>query len=129
MDKYLVGFFLGTVFSYLWFHKVGPVRGFSKILESELGGKSSADWSLRLDNKMKNLEQRFHRLEADFVNQAVQGGSTEAAKNCLPPGHRRGEVIQLWREGRSPEEITRSTGLAKGEVELIISLKDHSLKA
>ncbi len=129
MGKYLVGFILGAAASWFWFYKLNPVRGFRQILSREMGKGDPFEWAHRLDRRMENFEQRCRRLEAKITYAVAETAGSVELNGHSRPGNRRGQVIRLWKEGCSPEEIIRTTGLAKSEVELIISLKDRRLKA
>lgn len=113
MGYTLLGFLIGVAVSWFWLYKLSPARRFQHILSQETG-KNSFDEQLQpLFQRMEKLEDRFYRLEDSLINVRAETAGASA---------RRGQVIRLKEEGCSPEEIIRNTGLAKGEVELILSL-------
>lgn len=125
MIKYLAGFLLGVAVSWFWLYKLSPDRNFRQMLQQELVKDGSPDLAHQLDERIESLERRCRRLETQLTCTAVGtarvAGFNENSKIC----NRRGEVVKLWEEGCSPEEIIRTTMLSKGEVELILSLKDR----
>lgn len=128
MIRYLAGFILGSVASWFWFCKLNPHREFGQLLHREIDRGASQEWARQLENRMKDLEQLSRRLEEIIsVDSERTAGTAKANKRSRPENHR-GQVIRLWEGGCSPEEITRTTGLAVGEVKLILSLKDHQCK-
>jgi len=125
MAKYLAGFLLGVVASWFWFYKLSPDRNFRQALRQELVKGGSPDLVDRLDQRMEKLENRCRRLEAKLACDAVEAPGETGLNGTSKICNRREQVIKLWEEGCSPEEIIRNTGLSKGEVELILSLKDR----
>ncbi|NMA91940.1 MAG: DUF2802 domain-containing protein [Firmicutes bacterium] len=122
MGYTLLGFLIGVAVSWFWLYKLSPARRFQHILSQETG-KNSFDEQLQpLFQRMEKLEDRFYRLEDSLINVRAETAGAARGPGPARASARRGQVIRLKEEGCSPEEIIRNTGLAKGEVELILSL-------
>jgi len=66
----------------------------------------------------------------EAVEEAVEAVKEKTVRNPVHKespakveGDRNTRVLNLWQDGRGMEEIARETGLGKGEVELILSLR------
>lgn len=88
----------------------------------------SRDTLSRLDSKVRVLNELVSRAEARIEElKKLQGGTAPGAAD--PPAARPAnplheKVFRLRDEGRTPVEIGETTGLQRGEVELILGLRE-----
>lgn len=126
MGYLVAGFLLGLAAGWLWFQRLSPGRGFSQALrrEIELGGYG--EQLHQAGERLERLEERCRRLERDLAG----GAGGKDRRGAGPPGgggsgRKLDRALSLWEEGRELNEIVRRTGLSKGEIELILSLRER----
>ncbi|MGM0651872.1 MAG: DUF6115 domain-containing protein [Bacillota bacterium] len=87
-------------------------------------------------NTENNKDKAQENTEPISENKGVVPALTLINKDNIVSGpdraersHHRERVLALWNKGNSVTEIASNTGLGKGEIELIISLKNSSYGA
>jgi chromosome segregation ATPase len=90
-------------------------------IEKRIGEMQVArDWIARSETRMEELDKQAQntlRLIGSLISR--DGKAPPAGKGALPPRDR-DNVIKLHRQGWTEEEIARSMGISRGEVELIL---------
>jgi hypothetical protein len=79
------------------------------------------DVEARLDTKIRTLERLIADADARIKRLEELRGKGAPGAGEIPPIHT--EIYRLADQGRDKIEISRSTGIAPGEVELILGLR------
>lgn len=95
--------------------KVDSVKLFEAMEESK---KAFEEICLALDEKETRLKKLIERSEVQFNKMRSKRQEIEETS----PEEKYGEVLVMEGKGFSPKEISQSTGLTEGEVNLIIDL-------
>jgi len=97
-----------------------------KLLEDRIDEMNKARESVaRLATELQNLnrEAKDHlKMAQDLRKQPSERSARPVSDEGAPPQSVRANVIRLKRAGWTIEEIARSLGISKGEVELILEL-------
>jgi len=79
-----------------------------------------------LERRAADAQERMTALEGLLTQMAQPAGADHSASNAVgeaSPDARYAEVTQLASSGLDPADIARQTGLSRGEVELVLSLR------
>jgi chromosome segregation ATPase len=93
-------------------------------IEKRIGEMQKArEWLARTETRLEELDkqaQNQFRLIGSLLNQG--SGKPQPAGKGAPPPRDRDNIIKLNRQGWTVDEIAKSMGIAKGEVELILEI-------
>lgn len=149
MGYLVIGFILGVAVSWFWQNQHSGKPAFQQLMKKELAANGQMGTVANLKKRLEMMEKRLAEMENSTVDdEAVQKekpgsvsegistgpaltlinkegknsnrmGRTERAHNC-------DKAMLYWNEGKSVTDIASITGLGKGEIELIVSLKNSS---
>ncbi len=86
--------------------------------------KETEDLGKRLDHILKEKKELVKHIEGAISKAGSIKTASSSNLNTEIQGEElnRTRVITLWKQGKTPEEIAKATGLSSGEIEIIISL-------
>jgi len=131
MENLLIGFALGAIASWLWHRRFAADWSFRQQLHRELQAKAPVIGQGELEKKVTELDQRLQALQQSAVIQRAMVEATPQASGD-PQGRlavrskreQKSVVLSMHKEGKPFEEIAARTGMGKGEVELLVKIKD-----
>lgn len=121
---FIVGFLLGASASWFWFYRHNPGVVFRQFLQKELDSGGHPDLARQI-RRIDNLEERCRLLEKGLPVSARGRFGEAGAGGTGTAGWKREQAVALWEEGCGHHEIVRRTGLSRGEIELILSLREQ----
>ena len=145
MLNLIIGFLLGVTVSWFWLSQLKDSSQYQAVLQKELAVNGQLGSITVLKKRLEALENRLAEIDRPAEAEVVQAGEDRKELTLplaegsafLPPSptgpakvkslkQRRNinQVQSLWQEGRALPEIAALTNLAKGEIELIISLQE-----
>jgi chromosome segregation ATPase len=93
-------------------------------IEKRIGEMQKArEWLARAETRLEELDKQAQnqlRLTSSLLNR--EGGKTQPGGKGAPPPRDRDNIIKLRRQGWTVDEIAKSMGVSKGEVELILEI-------
>lgn len=136
MEMFFLGFILGAIACWLWFHRFHSAARFQHLLQRELTAQHPTVNEIALEKKIAELDQRLQILQQQ--TSVSMGASGTALPDSLtysageaPPDQpsipnraaQKDIVLTRWKEGADIDEIASRSGIGKGEIELIIKLQ------
>jgi hypothetical protein len=116
----------------LWFllRSTGRTGTFEPLLESELSMAARAGSLQNLKKRVEQLESRMNELEQGWQRRPVDAERADgpaARPRRTGKSRHAARVANLWEQGWTVGDIARETALGRGEVELILALKQANL--
>ncbi len=149
MGYLVIGFILGVAVSWFWQNQYSGKPAFQQLLKKELVVNGQQGTILTLKKRLEMMEKKLVEIENSaaeketepqekpepiykeksanpaltLINKEYKNarGSNKTERN-----QHREKVLTLWKEGNSVTDIASNTGLGKGEIELIISIKSSN---
>ncbi|MEW5785282.1 MAG: hypothetical protein AB1767_09460 [Bacillota bacterium] len=140
MEMLIVGLVLGTAAGWFWCRQSRGAPPFKQFLQRELGENRAAASDATLGQRVAELEERLQLLElGSSGNPFAEAAPAQDEPPVLYPGWtppvkragqdkraERRKVLAMWQEGGKIDEIATQTRLGKGEVELIVNLREKA---
>jgi hypothetical protein len=134
MEIFLIGFILGVISCWLWVQHLRGAPEFRQLMHRELFAKRPVAAIVELEKKVAELESSLLELKQKaFAGReglsAPPARSTPEEKPPQQSGHggrskreKRELILALWKNGKPLEDIAASTGMGKGEVDLVVKM-------
>ncbi len=149
MGYLVIGFMFGVAVSWFWQNQYSGTPVFQQLMKKELVTNGQQGSVATLKKRLDMMEKKLDELESSKVDRAAapeekpgsfsednntgptltlidkegkaarESSKAERRKNCE-------RALLLWREGISVTDIASRTGLGKGEIDLIVSLKNSN---
>jgi len=152
MSYLVIGFILGIAVSWFWQNQYKGTPVFQQLMKKELAVHGQMGTVENLKKRLEQMEKRLLEMEKSAVDDgAVTQAKQEPAsdgKKTAPPltliNKERNNIVKPdrserirecdkvmihWNEGKTITDIASITGLGKGEIDLIVSLKNSNLDA
>jgi len=147
MGYLVIGFVLGVAFSWFMQNQYSSKPVFQQLMKKELADNGQMGTVENLKKRLVLMEKRLAEMENSTVDDKAapkeKPGSTSEGAGSIPSltlinkegsnSERQGrtdrikdceKVMLYWNKGKSITDIASITGLGKGEIELIVSLKN-----
>ena len=147
MGYLVIGFVLGVAFSWFMQNQYSSKPVFQQLMKKELADNGQMGTVENLKKRLALMEKRLAEVENSAVEDETipkekPGPVSEGIRNVpalslinkerkstgKPDRVKRNrdceKVMLYWNEGKSITDIASITGLGKGEIELIVSLKN-----
>ncbi len=151
MGYLVLGFILGLAAASVWQFRFNKVQPFQQLMQRELVRQGQNDNNMtHLKNRLEMMEQKLAGMESELhpakgeqlslkplpitdpevasTSLAVPVKLQEVRQERTDRRVIRRRVLELWQSGVPVNQIIAETGLARGEVELMINL-GGSIKA
>lgn len=157
MAYLIIGFLLGVAVSWFWQTQFSGVPAFQQLMQKELAVNGQLGSVTVLKKRLELMEKKLLEMEKSSEGATLEperpaavppvAGEETAVKpeaealkvvknkkgsvNKTELSERRKsreKVLTMWKAGEPVNEIAAQTQLGKGEIELVINLKENNMK-